>query len=168
MIGQTFQPGTDDAYRKTLNNQSSTLSPSAQQALQVLALRLPTVLNGRPMAPADLLKPNMGGVAPSTMPTPTGAPSMPTGAQGGFGNLLRIISAALGSASGPGASVTPGVTEGGGSYRVPEGGGVENPAGGGGMGGGPTSDPTSGLLTPPRPTYGKYLPETQQMERFSG
>lgn len=164
MIGQTFQPGADSSYRKALNGQNSAMSPTAQQALQVLALRLPTVLSGRPVAPADLLKPNVGGVAPTPTTAPGVAPGRPAGAQGGFAGLLKIIQAALGSSTGPGAHITPGINPGEGDYRVPQGGGLEDPVGGN------TSDPTAGLMGQrPAPfSPWKAMPDIQRADSFQG
>lgn len=62
-IGYQFQPGADDQYRKKLNGLQ--LGPLSNEALRVISLNLPSVLAGRPISPDDLLRPNVGGVAPS-------------------------------------------------------------------------------------------------------
>jgi hypothetical protein len=62
MIGYSFAPSQDTNLRNRLNSQF--LSPTAQQALQVLSLRLPTNLGGRPILPDQLLRPQIGGSAP--------------------------------------------------------------------------------------------------------
>lgn len=103
MIGQTFQPGTDDAYRRTLNQQTGSMSPTAQEALRVISLRLPSVLAGRPIAPTDLLQPRVGGVAPSA---PLGGSLAEGSAVTGTGanpyaGLMHVVNAALGASAGP-------------------------------------------------------------------
>jgi hypothetical protein len=90
-IGHEFQPSEDKRLRQGLNKPAGgQLGPAAQQAIKILSLRIPNVLGGRPPAPADLLRPQMGGnagpgAASSVMqssglmgPSPSAAPSAPS------------------------------------------------------------------------------------------
>lgn len=108
MIGQTFQPGTDNAYRRTLNQDNGQLGPSAQEALRVMSMRLPTVLSGRPITPDALLKPRVGGAAPGsalpTAPPTSGAPAQASVTGTGYNpyaGLMQIVNAVLGTSEGP-------------------------------------------------------------------
>ena len=61
-LGYEFQPGQEKRLRGNLNRPGGgALSPAANEAIRILSMRMPTVLGGRPPAPADLLKPAMGG-----------------------------------------------------------------------------------------------------------
>jgi hypothetical protein len=63
-LGYEFSPQQDKRLRNGLNRPSDgMLNPAAQQAIKILSLRLPNMLGGRPPAPADLLKPPVGGNA---------------------------------------------------------------------------------------------------------
>jgi hypothetical protein len=90
-IGHEFQPSEDKRLRQGLNKPAGgQLGPAAQQAIKILSLRIPNVLGGRPPAPADLLRPQMGGnagpgAASSVMqssglmgPSPSAAPAAPS------------------------------------------------------------------------------------------
>ena len=62
LVGTTFQPDAGEDYRKRLNRQNQ-FGPMSNEALKVLSMRLPQILGGRPPAPADLLRPRVGGAA---------------------------------------------------------------------------------------------------------
>jgi hypothetical protein len=66
------------------------LGPQSNEALQVLALRLPEVLGGSPIAPGDLLKPRMGGSAP-----------------GGGGGIMETLQRLFGNVGAPQAGPAP-------------------------------------------------------------
>src|SRR5262245_66497995 len=62
-IGLEFQPRrAEEGLRTRLNTQS----PAAQEALQILSLRLPKLLAGAPISPEDTLR---AGTAPGRSPT---------------------------------------------------------------------------------------------------
>lgn len=64
MTGYTFQPDQNNRL-KQLNQGNGALGPHASEALRILSLRLPNFLGGgRPVAPAELLTPPVGGQAP--------------------------------------------------------------------------------------------------------
>jgi hypothetical protein len=63
-IGMEFQPGTDRPMRRRLN--SSLTGPLTHEALQILSLRLPAVLAGRPISPGELLRTRVGGEVPQS------------------------------------------------------------------------------------------------------
>lgn len=67
-IGYTFEPGRNQKRMLSGINQGR-LGPVANEALRVLSLRLPQVLGGSPIAPSDLLRPRVGGVAPGSAVT---------------------------------------------------------------------------------------------------
>lgn len=77
--GQTFTPGSG----VTNNAPGQYSSPFASQALQILGLRLPSILGGLPIAPESLLRPQVG-MGPNALPLAssrmtTGLPGAPTG-----------------------------------------------------------------------------------------
>ncbi|MCR4340642.1 MAG: hypothetical protein NUW01_12245 [Gemmatimonadaceae bacterium] len=81
MIGYTFQPGQDRQMKQSVNGAG--VSPQVNRALQVLSLRLPRVLGGRPIAPGQMLQPHIGGtsapgaVASTQAQQPSAAPASP-------------------------------------------------------------------------------------------
>src|SRR5262245_1441107 len=93
-LGYEFQPDQEKRLRTNINQ----LSPFASQALQVLSLRLPNILGGRPISPDALLREAMGGTAPgggsvidSNVGSPaSGVPSSPTSPLGGSSPLSVI------------------------------------------------------------------------------
>lgn len=60
-FGYSFSPDQQKKARAGLN-QGADQAPTANEALKVLSLRLPTVLGGNPVTPEELLKPTVGGV----------------------------------------------------------------------------------------------------------
>ena len=81
-FGYSFQPGLQQRFTNALNGQAAQLPPTATQALQVLSLHLPQLLQGAPIAPDALLQARHGaggGLALSTLvatPTSQAAPSV--------------------------------------------------------------------------------------------
>lgn len=116
-IGYEFQPGDDERLRKRIQ---AGVSPNSSQALQILSLRLPNVLGGRPIAPDDLLTSRVGGAAPgssvvdtimkATGADPTSSPdysntympaSSPAGGTSESAQLAALIAGALSSSPAP-------------------------------------------------------------------
>ena len=62
-IGYTFEPGSNQKRLLGGINKEK-LGPTANEALRVLSLRLPSVLGGSPITSEDLLRPKVGGAAP--------------------------------------------------------------------------------------------------------
>lgn len=63
-LGYTFTPGLANRFRSAANAPGQ-LGSNASQALQILSLHLPDVLQGHPAAPDDLLR-GSGGLTPDT------------------------------------------------------------------------------------------------------
>ena len=124
MPSYDFQPDQQKRLRNTLNRGAGQLSPGASQALQILSLRLPDVLSGRPIAPDALLRPRVGSgrpaaavaqsnVAPRLAPSPavpassalvppmSPPPSAPSGASPEGSQLSALIDQALSPAPPP-------------------------------------------------------------------
>lgn len=90
-IGLEFQPReVEEGFRESLNK-----SPSTQEALQVLSLRLPKMLGGAPLAPEDTLR---AGMQPGRTPT----------------TLVEILKRVLGASpeTSEGAGAMPGISGG--------------------------------------------------------
>ncbi len=90
MIGYSFQPDSEKRLRGSINAGNGQLGPQANEALKILSLKLPDVLSGRPIAPDDLLRPQVGGaggrfgdavgsVQRAVTAGTTGAPVVPRG-----------------------------------------------------------------------------------------
>jgi hypothetical protein len=89
MLGYEFQPGGDQRRLLRGVNQGR-LGPQANEALRVLALRLPNVLGGSPISPSDLLRPRVGGSTPGSAVVQSlrasGLSEAPSGLNTGAGN----------------------------------------------------------------------------------
>lgn len=109
-LGYNFSPDQQKRLRNNLNAPGQGgLSPTANEAIKVLSLRLPNVLGGMPLGPETLLKQPMGGtMAPAVMPS--GTPAAPGSAAAPAGPagppLYSLLSGAL-AGGGSGATATP-------------------------------------------------------------
>jgi hypothetical protein len=67
--GYTFTPGQGHRLRQPLNAAGTSPYSNVSEALQILALHLPRIIGGAPIAPDDLLRPLPGrvGTLPGTM-----------------------------------------------------------------------------------------------------
>lgn len=79
-IGYTFQPQDAELIKKKMNGAAS-MSPLSSRALQILSLRLPSIMGGRPLASTTLMTPNVGG----NVPTGPAGPLVPGGGGQGPG-----------------------------------------------------------------------------------
>jgi hypothetical protein len=95
-VGYTFQPGGDGTMiqRRRLPG----LDPTSLDAVRVLSLHLPTIFSGRPLSPAELMRPRVGGGVPDSAVSATqrlaGAPS-PGGGRSELSQLMDLINTAL-------------------------------------------------------------------------
>ena len=93
-IGYTFQPQDAEMIRRKMNGAAGGLSPQSSRALQILSLRLPNVMGGRPLAQQQLMTPPVGGSG-----------VVGQGPGGGYHNSIPDV---LGGNTGPGNGYIPG------------------------------------------------------------
>ena len=110
-IGYTFQPQDAELIKRKMNGAAS-MSPLASRALQILSLRLPSIMGGRPLATTQLMTPNVGG----NVPTGPAGPLVPGG--GGYSG---------GSAQGPSGGYSGGIGSGYSGGDGYSGGGIPEP-----------------------------------------
>jgi hypothetical protein len=84
-IGYTFQPQDAELIRRKMNGAAGSIGPMASRALQILSMRLPSVMGGRPLASSQLMTPPVGGAG---APGPAGPVTPGGGLPGLIGGVL--------------------------------------------------------------------------------
>ena len=149
-IGYSFTPGQDQKRLLAGINRGGQLGPMANAALKVLSLRLPNVLGGSPISPAQLLQSKVGaggamgglGQTQATAPAPA---SLPTADASGSLNVANFDSPGFNVQPSPFPSARPDA----GSGFVSGGGGGSKTTIGFGSTPGDTTGSTGGVTPPP-------------------
>jgi hypothetical protein len=133
-IGYQFDPAQQKSIADSANAQMSQFGPNAQRALQVLAMRIPSLSGGQPAADGAPMEPppmpmgmpgmpqqngGMSGLvggalnpaAPGAAPSPAPAPASPQ--QGGGGHSFTFNIPGMATTAPPDAQAGPGATQGG-------------------------------------------------------